>query len=79
MAHIRAGPELQKDSTAVSELKHFVLLSNLIPNYTPVGEPLSGELCNTVRFEGLGGGEVMGGDGRNCQSGLLLSFAAFEN
>lgn len=38
MAHIRAGPELQKDSTPVSEQKHFILLNNLIPTSTLEGE-----------------------------------------
>jgi len=41
----------------LSEQKHFILLNNLIPTSTLEGEPLLGELCNTVRFGGLGTGK----------------------
>lgn len=68
MAHIRAGLELQKASTSASELKHFILLNSLIPTSTLEGEPRLQELCNIVRFGGLGDREAMGGDGRNCQT-----------
>lgn len=37
MAHIRAGPELQKDSTAVSELKTFCSIKQSYPKFHPCG------------------------------------------